>query len=101
MGERFATADRGWRRPQGHRRAAVVEGQETESPAALRRATRCDRIASVSDSAVFYTETEIRSYLPTGWVLLALAAWGVIVWPGLRIIHREVQNVPAGEPGTA
>ena len=24
----------------------------------------------VSDSSVFYTETEIHSYLPTGWVLI-------------------------------
>jgi hypothetical protein len=38
------------------------------------------------------------AFLPTGWVALGLAAWGVLVWSGLAEIHREFQNIPKGDP---
>lgn len=38
------------------------------------------------------------AFLPTLWVLAALVAWGIFVWPGVAQIHREFQNVPEGEP---
>ena len=37
-------------------------------------------------------------FLPTGWVALALIAWGALVGPGLAKIQRGFQNIPAGEP---
>lgn len=36
--------------------------------------------------------------LPAGWVALALVAWAVALIPGLRTLHREFQNEPAGDP---
>jgi hypothetical protein len=38
------------------------------------------------------------AFLPTGWMALGLAGWGVLVWPGLAELHRQFQNVPNGEP---
>ncbi len=37
-------------------------------------------------------------FLPTSWVLLALAAWSLMVTPGIVTLHREFQSVPEGEP---
>ena len=38
------------------------------------------------------------AFLPTLWVLAALVAWGIFVWPGVAQVHREFQNAPEGEP---
>lgn len=36
--------------------------------------------------------------LPTGWVVLGLAAWAVVALPGVVALHRQFQHIPQGEP---
>lgn len=67
-------------------------GREGDTPSANPRAMIPRALGFVAAWAAAF------ALLPTGWVALALLAWGVLVGPSVIALHRAFQNVPTGEP---